>query len=127
MRKLILRWGISAVGVYAAMRLVPGIQVDGGVGTYLGVALILGLVNALIAPIIKVLTCPLIVLTLGLFTLVINGLMLWLTSVLAKGFGLGFSVDGFGAAVLGALIISAVSLALSVVTGVNRDEPRHSH
>jgi putative membrane protein len=124
MRKLILRWGIAAVGIYAAMRFIPGIRVDGGIGVYLGVALIMGLVNALISPIVKVLTCPLILLTLGLFTLVINGLMFWLTAALAAALGLGFAIDSFGDAVLGAFVVSLVSFALSALIGVNRDERR---
>jgi putative membrane protein len=80
--------------------------------------------NAIIAPILKALTCPLILLTLGLFTLVINGLMLWLTSLIAEGLGIGFHVEGFFAALLGALVISAVSFVLSVLLGANYEE-RH--
>ncbi|NLG48820.1 MAG: phage holin family protein [Chloroflexi bacterium] len=120
MRKLLLRWVIDAVAVYAAAALLQGISVEGDAVGYLWVALVLGLANALIAPIIKLLTCPLIILTLGLFTLVINAIMLWLTSLLVPG----FHVDTFGAAFLGALIISVVSFALSVLTGVNREDRR---
>jgi putative membrane protein len=82
----------------------------------------LGLVNALIAPIVKALTCPLILLTLGLFTLVINGAMLWLAGVLSREFGLGFFVRDLGAAILGALVVSVVSFVLSVLAGVHRKE-----
>lgn len=126
MRKLLLRWVINAAAVYVAIRLVEGIRAEGGWAVYFWVALILGLVNAVISPIIKALTCPLILLTLGLFTLVINGLMLWLTSVIAGGLGIGFYVEDFLAALLGALVISVVSFVLSVLTGVNREE-RHRH
>jgi putative membrane protein len=127
MRKLLLRWVINAAAVYVAIRLVEGIRAEGGWAVYFWVALILGLVNAVISPIIKALTCPLILLTLGLFTLVINGLMLWLASVIAEALGIGFYVDGFVAAFLGALVISVISFVLSVLTGVNREERRHHH
>ncbi len=122
MRKLLLRWLINAAAVYAAIMLVEGIGVSGGWMVFFWVALILGLVNALIAPLIKLLTCPLILLTLGLFTLVINALMLQLAAWVASRVGLGFSVDGFVAAFWGALVISVVSFVLSVLTGVNREE-----
>ncbi|MGY1452086.1 phage holin family protein [Streptomyces sp. SS8] len=79
------------------------------------VALIFGVVNAVVKPITKLLSLPLLVLTLGLFTLVINALMLMLTSWLAEQFDLAFRVDGFWTAVLGALVISIVSWAVSMV------------
>lgn len=122
MGKLLLRWLINALGVYVAFRLVPGILVDGGWSVYLWSALIIGLVNALIAPFIKLLTCPLILLSLGLFTLVINGAMLLLASRIAEGLGVGFRVMGFGPAFLGAIVIGLVSWALSALLGLNRDE-----
>jgi putative membrane protein len=84
----------------------------------------LGVVNALIAPVLKILTCPLIILTLGLFTLVINALMLWLAGAIASALGVGFYVEDFGAAFLGALVISVVSFGLSALTGVNREDRR---
>ncbi len=127
MRKALLRWIINAVAIWAAILIVPGLNADGGWTVYLWVALILGLVNALIAPVVKLLTCPLILLTLGLFTLVINGAMLWLAGVISRELGLGFMVRDFGAAILGALVISAVSLALSVLAGVNRVDRRRRH
>jgi putative membrane protein len=83
--------------------------------TLILVALIFGLVNAVVKPITKLLSLPLLILTLGLFTLVINALMLMLTSWLAEQFDLAFQVEGFWTAVLGALVISLVSWALSVV------------
>ncbi|MFO7918255.1 MAG: phage holin family protein [Anaerolineae bacterium] len=121
MRKLLLRWLINAVAVYAAMELIGGIYTDSGWTVFLWMALILGVVNALIAPVIKILTCPLIVLTLGLFTLIINALMLWLAGAIASALGVGFYIEDFGAAFLGALIISVVSFVLSALTGVNRE------
>jgi len=97
--------------------IVPGIRVDGNAWTIFAVmAIILGLVNAVVRPLLKVLSCPLIILTLGLFTLVINGITLWLASAIAvKWFHVGFHVDGFWAAFLGALIVSIVSVVLTAL------------
>ena len=120
MRKLLLRWVINAVAVYVAAELIQGISVEGDAASYLWVALVLGLANALIAPFLKLLTCPLIILTLGLFTLVINTAILLLVAWLVPG----FHVDTFGAAFVGALIISVVSFILSMLTGVNREDQR---
>ncbi|WP_138898394.1 phage holin family protein [Streptomyces chryseus] len=83
--------------------------------TLLGVALLFGLVNFLVKPVVQLLTVPLFILTLGLITLVVNALMLLLTSWLAEQFDLSFHVEGFWTAVLGGLIISVVSWALNVV------------
>ncbi|MGC8827337.1 MAG: phage holin family protein [Anaerolineae bacterium] len=115
MRKLILRWVINAVGLWAAAELVPGITYEGGWLVLAGVALIFGLVNALIRPVLKLLTCPLIILTLGLFTLVINALMLWLASAVAGWLGLGFNVADFASAFFGGIIVSVVSIVLSLL------------
>ena len=124
MRRALLRWVINAVAVWAAIVIVPGLSVEDEWTVYLWVALILGLVNALIAPVLKLLTCPLILLTLGLFTLVINGAMLWLAGVISREVGLGFYVRDLWAAILGSLVISAVSLVLSALTGANREGRR---
>jgi len=97
--------------------LVPGIYVEEPhrIWAVVVVALLLGLINAFIRPVISGLSCGLIVLTLGLFTLVINGLMLWLASwIEVEWIGLQFHVDGFWSAVIGALIVSVVSIVLSV-------------
>ena len=108
--KFLIRWGVLALAIAAAAYLVPGIRVAGE-GTTLVVNLfiigaIFGLVNAFIRPIIELLTCPLILLTLGLFTLVINAAMLLLTSSLAPGL---LQVDGFAAALIGAIVIGVIS------------------
>ncbi|MGI5940007.1 MAG: phage holin family protein [Thermoleophilia bacterium] len=116
MRGLLTRWAITAAAVAVAAWLVPGIYVEEPhrIWTVVLVALVLGLVNALIRPFVSVLTCGLTVLTLGLFTLVINALMLWLASwIAAEGLGLGFHVDGFWNALLGSIIISIVSFIAS--------------
>ncbi len=111
---LLLRWAASAAAVGAAAYFVPGIRVTGGLQTYFVVALILGIANAVARPIVKSLSCGLIVLTLGLFLFVINAAMLWITSLLAQHFGYGFYVDGFNPALIGSVVISLVSWALSL-------------
>ena len=111
--KFLLRWLVNSVALYVAARIVPGIELGNNVGVVLGVALVFGLINALIRPLLKLLTCPLIILTLGLFTLVINAVMLLLTSALSRAVGLTFVVEGFWPAFWGALVISLVSLAMT--------------
>ncbi len=116
MNRFIIRWAINAVALYAAIRLVPGIDPQStGWGAILGLALIFGLVNALISPILKLLTCPLILLTLGLFTLLINTLIFYLAGQIGTWFGVGFQVSGFGAAFLGGLVTSVVSIFLTLI------------
>ena len=115
--KLLLRWLITAVALAAAVAVVPGIRVESDRAwlTVAAMAIILGLVNAVVRPILKLLSCPLILLTLGLFLLVINALTLWLASRLASGvLSVPFYVDGFRPAFLGGLIISVVSFILSL-------------
>jgi putative membrane protein len=116
-KKLLIRWLIAALALVAAAWIVPGIRVEGnGWIVYAAMAVILGLVNALIRPILKVLSFPLIIVTLGLFTLVINALMLWLSSSIAvHWFAVGFNVDGFWAALFGALIVSVATVILSAI------------
>jgi putative membrane protein len=114
--RLLIRWAITAFALFVAAWLVPGISVDsGGWVIYAVMAVILGLVNAVVRPVLKLLTCPLIVLTLGLFTLVINAVTLWLSSQIAvHWFHLNFTVRNFWAALLGSLIVSVVSVVLSI-------------
>ena len=118
--RLIVRWAISAAAVAVAAWIVPGISLTGNhrVWTLILVALVLGLVNAFIRPLLALVSCGLIVLTIGMFTLVINGLMLWLASYISLHWlGLGFHVDGFWAAVLGSIVISVVSFLISTFVG----------
>ena len=110
----LIRLLVNAAALWVAARLVPGVSYAGGALPFLGVALVFGVVNAFIRPIAKVLTFPFIIVTLGLFALVVNGLMLWLTSALAARLGLGFHVSGFWAAFWGALVVSIVSTILSM-------------
>lgn len=114
--KLLVRWVITGLALFAAAWLVPGIVVEGnGWTVYAVMAVILGLINAIVRPILKLLTCPLIILTLGVFVLVINGFTLWLSSQIARGLNVGYSVEGFGVAFLGGLIVSVVSVILSAL------------
>jgi putative membrane protein len=123
--KLLVRWLINAVAIAITVILVPGINggisAGGGqplsidVKSLLGVALIFGLVNALVRPLLKMLSCPLVLLTLGLFIFVINAAMLLLTSAIAQSLGLQFYVDGFVSALIGSIIISLVSIVLSAL------------
>lgn len=125
MSKALWRWIINAVALYVAARVVAGIDFTGDWVSLAVIALIFGVVNALLGPILKLLSCPLILLTLGVFTLVINAGLLLLTSYLSEPLNLGFHVNGFGPAFWGALLISVVSLALTVfVRGSDRRERR---
>jgi putative membrane protein len=104
MSKILLKWLINALALLVTTYVVKGIEVTGGPALFLAAAL-LGILNALIRPILLVLTLPINIITLGLFTLVINGAMLWLVSLIIKG----FVIQGFWAAIIGALIISLIS------------------
>ena len=111
--RFLVRLLVNAAALWVATRLVSGVTYSGGWLPFLGVALVYGIVNATLRPVLKILTFPIIILTLGIFALVINGLMLWLTSSLSDALGLGFHVRGFWAAFWGALVVSIVSTLLS--------------
>jgi putative membrane protein len=111
----LIRLLVNAAALWVATRLVPGVSFDGGALPFLGVALVFGVINAFIRPVLKVLTFPLIIVTLGIFALVVNGLMLWLTSSLSASLDLGFHVTGFWAAFFGGLVVSLVSTILSLL------------
>ena len=116
-QQLLLRWAISSLAIFVAVWLVPGIEFSGP-GWHIGVvAIVFGLLNALLRPLIYLLTCPLVILTLGMFGLVINALLLVLTSALADQLGISFHIDGFWPAFWGGLVISIVSTLLSVLAG----------
>jgi putative membrane protein len=119
--RFLLRWIINVAAFYAAILLVQGIQYSGAWTGVLVLALIAGLLNAFIRPLLQLLTCPLIILTLGLFTLVINTLIFWGTAAIGSALGISITVDGFWSAFLGALVVSVVSVILSLVL---RDELR---
>jgi len=113
MRRLLIHWLFNAVALWVAAHLVPGLDFDGDLLRLVLVAAVFGIVNSLLRPLLTVLTCPLIVLTLGLFTLVINAILLLVTGWLSARWNLGFTVAGFGAAFWGGLVVGLVSLALS--------------
>jgi putative membrane protein len=115
MTRFFLRWIISVVAFYAAILIVPGIHYSGGWLGVLALALIAGLLNAFIRPLLQLLTCPLIILTLGLFTLVINTLIFSFTASIGRGLGIEIQVDGFWAAFFGGLVVSIVSVILSLI------------
>jgi putative membrane protein len=116
--RLLLRLVVNAVALMIAAWLLTGISVSGGstsgdAVTLIVVAVIFGLVNAVVKPVVSFLSAPFVILTLGLLMLVINGLMLLLTSWISGRIGVSFHVDGFWTAVLGALILSVVSSVLN--------------
>lgn len=120
----LVRLVVNAAALYIASRLVDGVYFDGDWLTLAGVAFVFGVINAIIKPLTKFVTFPLIILTLGLFLFVINGLMLVLTSRIAGWFGLGFSVAGFRAAFLGALVVSVVNALVGFVVGDEKKQSR---
>jgi putative membrane protein len=117
LRSLILRWLITILSIYAAVWLVPGIEFSGP-GWQLGViAAVFGLINIALRPLLTLLTCPLVILTFGLFGLVINAILLGLTAQISRSLGFQFTVAGFWPAVGGGLVIALVSLALNILAG----------
>lgn len=117
MRSLLVRIAVTGLAVWLAALIVPGVRLAEGdvvrqVLTVLGVAVIFGLVNGVLGSVLKLLTLPLTILTLGLFALVVNALLFWLTGAIASALDLPFAVDGFLAALLGALVVSIVRLGL---------------
>jgi len=115
MKHFLIRWMINTVAISAAVELIPGMHFTDGPAQLLAVALVFGVVNAILRPILTVLSCPLVLLTLGLFTLVINAVMLMATASLADALHLGFRVDGFWPAFWGGLVIGMVSMALALL------------
>jgi putative membrane protein len=122
--QFILRLLATAAALWVAVALVPGIVYDGGIAGLLGVALVFGVVNAFIRPVLQVLTCPLVVLTLGLFVFILNAFLLWLTAQLAQALGIPFDVIGFWSALIGAILIAIVSTALNLFVGAAPRERR---
>src|SRR3954468_17546344 len=112
--RLLLRILINAAALWAAVHFVSGIHFTGTFVNLLCVALLFGVLNAVVRPILKLFSLPFLILTLGLFTLVLNAVMLLITSALSSSLGLGLRVDGFIAAFWGALVVSVVSFVLSM-------------
>ena len=121
----ITRLLVNAAALWVAIRYVPGISFEGNWPLLFGVALVFGVLNAVIRPVLFILTLPFLIVTLGLFTFVLNALMLWMTSAVSDLFGLQFHVAGFRPAFLGALVITIVSFALSMLVSPQRE--RHYH
>ncbi len=123
--RFLLRVLVSAVALAVATAAVPGIELQAGsgwsrAGTLLAVAVIFGLINATLKPLIKVIGCAFYVLTFGLAALVVNGFLLWLTSVIAGALTLPFHVTGFWPAFWGAIIVGLVSWLLHLLIGDER-------
>jgi putative membrane protein len=129
--RFLLRVLVSAAALGVATWVVPGIELEAAsgwsrVGTLLAVALIFGVINATLKPLIKIVGCAFYILTLGLIALVVNGLLLWLTSWIAGKLSLPFHVTGFWPAFWGAIIVGLVSWLLGLLIGDKRredDEP----
>lgn len=126
MERLILRWAINAVALYLAIGTgwLKGIQAENTQWWAIAIlALVFGVINGLLRPLLKFLTCPLILLTLGLWTLVINAALFWLTGWIGLYFDLGFKVENLWWALLGGIVVGAVTAVLSLLL---KDELRHS-
>ena len=125
MNKFIKSWAINTLAVLVAVHTVPGIHFkDDSFWTPFVTSLVLGVLNAFIRPVLMLLALPLLIFTLGLFTFVINAVLLYFVSFLLGNY---FAVDSFGAAFLGALVISVVSLLLNLLTGSSRTQVRFQH
>ncbi|MCL4865267.1 MAG: phage holin family protein [Gemmatimonadales bacterium] len=124
MKHLVLRWIIATAALLVAVSIVPGIHFSGEPIELFLVAAVFGLVNALLKPLVTLLTCPLVLLTLGLFGVVINAWMLLATANLAGDWGLPFAVDGFWSAFFGGILISLVSTALGSMLKEQARPPR---
>jgi putative membrane protein len=127
--RFLMRIVVTAIALWAATRLVSGITFHGGWLGLAGVALVFGVLNSFVRPILSFLAFPLLIITLGLFTFVLNAVMLLLTSALASKIGLDFHVAGFWAAFWGAIVIGIVSFLLSMFlpdTGRRSDEIREA-
>jgi len=119
-KHLTLRLLVTSLALWVAVELVSGIEFTGTPLALVGVALVFGVVNAVLKPILTILTCPLILLTLGFFTLVINAILLMATSSLSQSLGLGFRVAGFWPAFWGGLLIGIASTVLTAMLGPER-------
>ncbi|NJN54941.1 MAG: phage holin family protein [Anaerolineae bacterium] len=124
MFRFLIRLAVNAVAIWAAVLLVPGLSYEGSTASLLLVALVFGIVNALVRPLLLLLTCPFIILTLGLFVLVINTIMLSLTVWLSSLFDLGLTSTGFWATFLGAIVISIVSSVINLLIKDDNEDDR---
>jgi putative membrane protein len=123
MQRWILRLVINALALYVAVGsgLVAGIEAESNQPlAFLGLAVVFTVVNALVRPVLKLLSCPLILLTLGLFILVVNGVIFWLTGLIGQTFDIGFTVEGFWPAFWGGLVVGLVNAAFTLVVRKER-------
>ena len=123
MRAFLIRLTANAVALAVAVWVVGGLRYEGGIGRFILVAALFGLVNALLRPFLTILTCPLIVLTLGLFTLVINAVLLLVTGWLSLRWGLGFTVAGFWPAFAGGVIVMLISTIVALALRDDEERP----
>jgi putative membrane protein len=123
---LLIRWVISGLAIFLADWLIPGIEVSqSGWVVYAIMAVILGLINAVVRPVLKFLSCPLILLTLGLFTIVINAATFMLASYIAESWlKVGFHVDSFWSALLGSIVVSIVTVLFNLLLKDDNERPR---
>jgi putative membrane protein len=119
---MLLRLLVTAAALFVAARFVPGITHTGTFISLLGVALVFGVVNTFVKPILTLFSFPVVLLTLGLFLFVINGLMLMLTSYLSSQLALGFHVEGILPAMIGSLVVTITAALLNFVVGTNRSD-----
>jgi len=124
MSQAFIKWVMNTIAIILAVKFVPGIVYSGEWWGILIVGMIFGLVNTVIRPLVKLFTFPLLILTLGLFTFIINAMMLSLTSWLSESLQLGFRVEGFKPAFWGALVISIVSLVLGCLMPQDKESDR---
>jgi putative membrane protein len=123
MTKLLIRMIVNALAIGFTAWLLPGIRVtDDSISTYVLLGILFGLVNTLIKPLVTLLSCPLVILTLGLFVLVINGLMLQLTATISGGL---LQVDTFGTAIIAGVVMGVTNVILEAVVGAFTDDERH--
>lgn len=120
LKRFVLTLAINIIAILIAVRVVPGIELAGPWWGLAVVALLFGLINTGIRPVLLLLALPFVVLTLGFFMLLINAAMLYLTSWLAEGFGITFAIESPLSAIVGAIIISVVSTLLSILSGEHR-------
>ena len=120
MKLFLLNLSINIIAILVAEWLVPGIELQGPWWGLAVVALLFGLINPAVRPLLMLLALPFVIVTLGLFMVVINALVLYLTSWLSQFFNISFTLRSFGSAVLGAIIISAIGTALRLLSGESR-------
>jgi putative membrane protein len=119
-RSLFLNLAINIIALFAAVWIVPGVDLQGPWWGLAVIALLFGIINTGVRPLLLLLTLPFLIVTLGIFLVVVNALMLYLTSWLAQGFGIYFTLNSFGSAILAALLISVISTVLRLLSGDSR-------